>query len=783
MKHRILSFILAMAMVCAMCASALAAGGGMAIIGGGSGAVSIFSSSNSGNDYFYVDYMVTVGDTLYALADTNGGRRLAVWRGDMEEPLLLGQGKDENTSALINSSWYSTPEELEGVEGDTAHAIGTIFSDGERLLGINTLTGLVFEINVDGESLSYADVLTLKDTKPFFHQEDGENAYGVSMKSCAVANGVLYFTTNDWGEDGYSIDKLYAADLTSGEVSAKALEHVQRVASYKDGKLLAVIHDQRNAWDDNTQTYKNPDLAVYDPATDTAEIKAEMSSSNLDGLDYCAALDAVIFTDRSRIMGMKDFAEPRQYGYAPMTYVSQLVVLGESVVLSDYNNTQIRPLDENFKTDEYLTVGGGAWMDDGARLFASRNPNVPIYFSDVYGNDVETLSQAMVSGEDSVDVILQNISYSSFETLMEKGYCADLSGYPELVAAVNRMHPAIRDTVMKDGKLYAIPTDMNGWGWFYSPRVLEAVGLTEEDIPTNFVDLCDLVTRWNDEMLDEYPNYSLFDYVSDTKMQLFYWMMDAYLDWCTAQGRDVTFDTPEFRAMMTALEGVYCEDMDRVFEDEMSSDMYREGLLVSGYQTVGDFDWMSGDSEWQRFVPMTLTADTEHAFGVDLNVMFINPRSAHMDSAVQLLLCQLEALDDTRKHVMFTDETEPVPDPYFEERMKNAQESLAAAKEALEKADESEKKDLQEYVERMEQYAKDTENRRYSISQQQIDYYQQNVVPKLFVKRPTFFSGTQDNSSKELSELMSRFREGQIGLDQFIHEADNKLRMMRLENE
>lgn len=783
MKHRILSFILAMAMVCAMCASALAAGGGVAVIGGSGGAVSIFRTSGGGSDYSYVNAMAVVGDTLYALVDTNGGLRLAVWRGGMEAPLMLGQGKDENTSALINSTWYSTPEDLESVEGDTVHAIGTIFSDGERLLGINTLTGLVFEVKVDGESIAYADVVTLKDTKPFFHQEDGENAYGVSMKSCAAVDGVLYFNTNDWGDDGYSIDKLYAADLTSGEVSAKTVEHVQRVAPYKDGKLVAVIHDSQNAWNQETQTYKNPDLAVYDPATDTAEIKAEMSTSNLDGIDYCAALDAVIFTDQSRIMGMKDFAEPRQYGYVPMTYVSQMAVMGESVVLSNYNDTQIRPLDEEFKTDEYLTVGGGAWMDEGARLFASRNPNVPIYFSDVYGDDMETLSQAMVSGEDSVDVIRQSISYSSFDTLMEKGYCADLSGYPELVAAVNRMHPVIRDAVMKDGKLYAIPTEMNSWGWFYNPRVLEAVGLTEEDIPTNFVDLCDLVTRWNDELLDEYPNYSLFDYVSDTKQQMFYWMMNAYLDWCTVQDKDVTFDTPEFRAMMTALEGVYCEDMDRVFEDEMNSDVYREGLLLSGYQTIGDFEWMSGDSEWQRFVPMTLTADTEYAFGADLDVMFINPRSAHMDSAVQLLLCQLEALDDTRKHVMFTDATEPVLNPYFEEWMKNAQDSLDAAKDALEKADESEKKDVQEYVERMEQYVKDMEGRRYSISQQQIDYYQQNVVPKLFIRRPTFFRGTQDNSSEELNTLMSRFREGQIGLDQFIHEADNKLRMMRLEDE
>ena len=35
----------------------------------------------------------------------------------------------------------------------------------------------------------------------------------------------------------------------------------------------------------------------------------------------------------------------------------------------------------------------------------------------------------------------------------------------------------------------------------------------------------------------------------------------------------------------------------------------------------------------------------------------------------------------------------------------------------------------------------------------------------------------------ELAQLFSRFREGQISLDQFISEADGKLRLMRLEDE
>ena len=56
-------------------------------------------------------------------------------------------------------------------------------------------------------------------------------------------------------------------------------------------------------------------------------------------------------------------------------------------------------------------------------------------------------------------------------------------------------------------------------------------------------------------------------------------------------------------------------------------------------------------------------------------------------------------------------------------------------------------------------------------------------MPKLTVRKTTFLSGTKDNSATELNDLMDRFREGQISMDQFIREADNKMRMMRLENQ
>ena len=50
----------------------------------------------------------------------------------------------------------------------------------------------------------------------------------------------------------------------------------------------------------------------------------------------------------------------------------------------------------------------------------------------------------------------------------------------------NSLYPALRDEVMKDGKLYAIPVTLYGSTLSYMPSKLEEIGLTEEDMPTTF---------------------------------------------------------------------------------------------------------------------------------------------------------------------------------------------------------------------------------------------------------------------------------------------------------
>ena len=77
----------------------------------------------------------------------------------------------------------------------------------------------------------------------------------------------------------------------------------------------------------------------------------------------------------------------------------------------------------------------------------------------------------------------------------------------------------------------------------------------------------------------------------------------------------------------------------------------------------------------------------------------------------------------------------------------------------------------------MEQSA---ESDRYTVSPAYIQRYQDVILPALYIGKPTVLDSTDNTSG--LKTLVQRYIDGQITLDQFIREADGKLRMIQLEN-
>ncbi|MBR4081001.1 MAG: hypothetical protein IKK21_04380, partial [Clostridia bacterium] len=384
--------------------------------------------------YQYPASMTVVGDTLYVLLEGGGDVRLAWWR--------EGMAQAEVSSTELTQGRYHDRETISSE--DMRYAVSYLFSDGQRLMSMNLATGLVFAMDVQGDEIVFADVVQVADNDAFY-AGDEEYAYPLEASDVFVMDGVLYYLAITWDNRGEQETRCCAVSLTDGSMRMIPAEHVIALCPYKDGKLLAVTLDERQMVDERTGEVRTPDLCIMDPVSGSMETVSSFPYHGVDQVLYSSALDAALYFENSRIMGLAGLTEPQQYGYMPIDWPDGAVLLdGTTLVVSNYEQTLVRTLSEAFSADEYVMVYN-SWMDAGAQLFAQRYPDVPVYFATEYYETVEQLNQAMVSGDDALDVLQMGTSYSSFFTLMEKGYCADLSGDAELMAMAQRLHPVFRD--------------------------------------------------------------------------------------------------------------------------------------------------------------------------------------------------------------------------------------------------------------------------------------------------------------------------------------------------
>lgn len=728
-----------------------------------------------------------VGDTLYILESTSDGAcvNLLKWQMGAAEMETVAQN-------LAQSSYVDTIAELEasidgwesGAQADTEHAVSYLFSDGERLMSLNMITGKLFVLKEADGKLDYEDVATISDMTLFRHVSD-DYTYLITPQGRAVVGGKLLWLLQDWDDaTGMSQNRLLVIDLASGDVKSSQVKAVQSVAAYKDGKALITVRDDMDVYDSKTDTYKPASIQAYDPATDTAEEIGQLQASfRVFGNVYSEAFDALVWVNNNRVTGLKGLKEEKQYGYMPGDS-DNLFVYGDTLIMPASDAIYVRTLSEDFRTDESVTVYGG-YMDNGARLFAERYPQVPVYMSDNYYDTTEKLTQAMVTGENAMDVLRMSINTSAFTTLRNKNYCADLSESQIITDYVNSLYPHFAEAVKKDGKVIAVPMNAYSYdGWFVNKRVMEDMGLTMEDIPTNLVELCDFATRWNDEWVDEYPSYTLLEYVSDYRSAMLNMMMNAYVQYCTAKKQEIDFASDMFRQLMDALEKMNVKELDRGAntsnEDETT---YRQGLLMRENNLVGSFeDYSDTEDAWRLFVPMKLTADADFVTGAEVEIVFVNPGSKNKAAAIHLIECMIEKMNDYSAYTLRADKTEPVLNENYDDMVAEQEKYLAQLKEDYEKADEADKKEYQAMIESQEQWMSTMDQYRYRISPEGIAWYVQNTVPATFVLEPSILERSDSEAVGAFYMLRERYAAGQIKLDQFIREMNSKIQMMQMED-
>lgn len=451
----------------------------------------------------------------------------------------------------------------------------------------------------------------------------------------------------------------------------------------------------------------------------------------------------------------------------PMYASGGLILGGEIYAAYGYDGVVLRRFVNRAAAECELVIaeqmGNGA-IGDAAIEYPMVNPNVEI---------------ARVNADNALDLLLTRspdvdifVLYShdpegALDAVLERGWAAPIES-EALVNAVNEMYPALREWLTYDGKLIAVPLEAFATGFGINVGALEKLGQTMDDVPTNWPDFLTYIGSLADNGVvpvigegdaEQVPSNILLQLFADYSLEIVY-------------GGRTEFDTPEFRAIMDALERLDFAAM----EANGAEIDYDGNPLLSYYENVG----IVGDTNTDEYsfypLRLSISADSPIYMPLETQIAIINPASAHIAEATELLETAWSLVDPKTRAMLCPAYQQPLYDTaMYESSSEDVTQRIAGLKAQLDNA-ESGADAIEAEIEQAERVLREMEDWYWIISPASLEWYAAH--DDYVVLQTAGVVGGID-----LYSLTWKYFQSDGSADELIAEIDRMFRMKRLEKE
>lgn len=744
-------------------------------------------------DLYQVGSMAVVNDKLYTITygpticEYDGENwRIAVPTQSFGD-LMLEYETDEATYGF----YYSDADALlTATEDGTALEVLLPYSNGSLLrMRADLSTGEVTRLgrfdlpilssvpDAEASQLSVADIYV-----------SFESLYATSDKAY-----VLVYTSLS---SVYGLNTLYELNYADGSVRRVTEDYLSAIVPLDSENLLGYY--SRRYVDEQEPMVALVEVDRQTGLTQTlCELDPELTYSR-----FALTKDALIFNDGSRVLRVTaPYDTLETIAYLPPSYVYNNMpgqLFGNTYYTYNYS-TGLTTVDITaplpatvLRVDEDVSWGT---TGDLIRQYAKEHPEVGIVYASTSAMSAPEYTQHMQS-DDALDIYSFNLPNVAFNSLRDKGYIADLSASGDLMQVMQEMFPVVTDKLLLDGHLYGVPVSLSASTWAINTSVLEAVGLSAEDVPTTYLELLTLIDDWISSYEEDYPEFQLMDYPYSLDYQLFSYLPYAQINACEAEGRMLTFTDDDFIACLKKLEEMrprLQEYEDRWSEEQStttdavyfiggsygtsSSSYERKTSLFNDYYSLdiaASYSYGDDDSNILPLFPSLTKGKTGYVVGT-LQILSVNRASKNADAAQKLLTYVMNNRDDYDKSLYSPVYTDNIEDETYEETKQNYEAYLVQLQEEMAKADESDKRDFEETIEFFQQKIENLSPWLYT-TESILAYHSQ--MEHFRVMDATAFSG--DNT--EISTLLLRFLDGNMDTDQFVRELTRIVQMIMMEN-
>ena len=726
----------------------------------------------------YTDFILSqalVGDTLYIRTKNN---LYAFGPGDVKARLV---------TAMPYPNFLTGKEQEEGYQPQ----ISTILTDGQRLLGFEPLQGTLYQLELEGETVSTTKLVSLDLTD--FIQGEGVYQRLKSIDWLLLFGGRLYIKFSNYDDP---VD-LYSFDLETGERKAHQVNHLASPTLYKDGSLLVLQVNPADNYDPETGEPRVPEVLVFNPQDDSLSpygiaMPFTTNGEKYAGMYYDGQEDALYTysdTEVYRISG----GEAEVIGYLPMYGIYHALGNGGVQPLPDGrlalgfgSNVFLRERTaaglEGLTT---LVLGGG--LDDPGILADALMETDDLIIQQAPADyklySQEALAALFLTGSVDLDLLVIDANSFDMDKLMEKGYLADLSGSAKIKGFLAEVAPNLSKSFMKDSAIYALPVAMLSFpGIAYTQR-FEELGL---QVPTSLTGLIDLFERWLTGLGEEQPDYTLTT-EHNLKDLLIRTVLEKYVDNRLAE-RELTFDTPEFRSLMERVMALPYGEFDREvdWEDPQAAaaagEMFNKKALLEFDMGFEPRYAMGVNNRGERsYVPLTLSIKEgeEPREASNYTMLVALSTSQKLPQTIRFLEHLIDKLNQADKAAIIPGQTQAIENPGFEAEIAQSQRNLEDMRDRLSRAEGAQRSDLEKYLkEREEAHERYKEDMRYLATEEDLAMVHR-MVSALFV--PTGLVNAQYQAFRDSYDLRNQYQQGAITLNQFIKQMDDMLRLVRME--
>lgn len=395
------------------------------------------------------------------------------------------------------------------------------------------------------------------------------------------------------------------------------------------------------------------------------------------GVLYCKSNNNIYFISDSQIYSFQDMQAPYQLSaYLPIQLWrnENCILLNDELYGCVHQNMLIlRALDQPELAQGALSIIGG----DGSvahKNFISNHHEVAITMSHNNYSTVSDFATDIISGENAIDIIILSCSDYPIEQIINKGYVADLSDYPQIVDTASQMNPALTSCLMRDSKLYGIPMHVKSYGMGYDISLANGPGLSQEDLPTTYLELLEFIANFQYAYGEEHPEVNLFGNFNFKEI-VFTNMLSRYTSELLRNGEKLHFDTPLFRKLITV------------------NDFYeKQALLWNDVAFEGPYQFR----EIRSTQPLILPLDEGMQPLAESQVLafFVNARTEHMDQAILYLAEYIREFNPYTSFALFPSMNDPVPNPDYDGLVKEYENYIARLETRLKTADAENKSEL-----------------------------------------------------------------------------------------